>query len=139
MKCDLCESVGGRLVWRDVRCRVVLVEEPGYAGYCRVIWNAHVREMTDLTEADRAHCLRVALAVETALREWLRPDKINLGSLGNVTPHLHWHVIARFRNDPHFPGSVWGAPLRPPLPVEKPRAEFLESLAATLSRITRES
>jgi diadenosine tetraphosphate (Ap4A) HIT family hydrolase len=126
------------LIWGDARLRVVHVAEPGYAGYCRVIWNAHVREMTDLTEADRAHCMRVVFAVEKALRDRLHPEKMNLASLGNVTPHLHWHVVARFRDDPHFPDPVWGAPpLRAPVPLESPHAEFLESLAATLSRITR--
>jgi diadenosine tetraphosphate (Ap4A) HIT family hydrolase len=52
MTCELCERDGGELLWRDPRCRVVLVPEPGYPGYCRVIWNAHVREMTDLGERD---------------------------------------------------------------------------------------
>jgi diadenosine tetraphosphate (Ap4A) HIT family hydrolase len=139
MSCELCQSTGGTLIWSDPRLRVVHVAEPGYAGYCRVIWNAHVREMTDLTEADRAHCMRVVFTVETALRDWLKPEKMNLGSLGNITPHLHWHVIARFRDDPHFPGAAWGAPLRSPVPVEIPRSGFFEMLAVTLSRITGES
>jgi diadenosine tetraphosphate (Ap4A) HIT family hydrolase len=135
MKCELCDSDGGTPIWRGEQCRVVHVPEPGYAGYLRVIWNAHVREMTDLSEAERAHCMRVVFAVESALRERLNPDKVNLASLGNVTPHLHWHVIARFRDDPHFPNAVWGAPCRPPATAEKPRANFIAALAATLSRL----
>ena len=47
-------------------------------------------------------------AVEQALREHLQPTKINLAALGNLVPHLHWHVIARFDWDSHFPGAVWG-------------------------------
>ncbi len=108
MVCELCTSVGGQLLWEDTRCRVVLVDEPDYPGYCRVIWAAHVAEMTDLAAADRAHCMQVVLAVESVLREQLAPNKVNLVSLGNFTPHLHWHVIPRFRNDPHFPQSIWG-------------------------------
>jgi diadenosine tetraphosphate (Ap4A) HIT family hydrolase len=127
------------LIWSDRRLRVVHVEEPGYAGYFRVIWNAHVREMTDLTEGERAHCLRAVFAVEAALRERLHPEKVYLGSLGNMTPHLHWHVIARFRDDPHFPNAVWSPPLRAPVATVRPPAGFFESLAATLSRISRES
>lgn len=134
MKCELCDSDGGAPIWRDERCRVVHVPEPGYAGYCRVIWNAHVKEMTDLTEAERAHYMRVVFTLESALREQLRPDKINLASLGNATPHLHWHVIARFRDDPHFPNAVWGAPCRPRTTAENPHADFIAALAATLSR-----
>jgi diadenosine tetraphosphate (Ap4A) HIT family hydrolase len=135
MKCELCDSGGGTPIWRDERCRVVHVQEPGYAGYCRVIWNAHVKEMTDLTEAERAHYMRVVFTLESALREWLRPDKVNLASLGNVTPHLHWHVVARFRDDPHFPNAVWGPPCRPPETAENPHADFIAGLAATLSRL----
>lgn len=108
MACDLCDNVGGRLMWEDEELRVVHVDEPGYPGYCRVIWKAHVAEMSDLREAQRVHCMRVVFAVESVLREMLRPDKINLVSLGNFTPHVHWHVIARFRGDAHFPQSIWG-------------------------------
>jgi diadenosine tetraphosphate (Ap4A) HIT family hydrolase len=116
--CELCSQVGGDLLWRDKRCRVVLVADPDYAGYCRVIWNAHVREMTDLGSAGRAHCMRVVLAVEQALRRVLKPHKINLASFGNLTPHVHWHVIPRFADDAHFPNSVWGKRRR----VKTPRA-----------------
>jgi len=119
MICDLCAGAGGLLLWEDPRCRVVLVEEPGYAGYCRVIWKAHVAEMTDLSNADRSHCLRVVFAVESVLRELLSPHKINLASLGNFTPHVHWHVIPRFRDDPHFPQAIWALRQRE-APPEKP-------------------
>jgi diadenosine tetraphosphate (Ap4A) HIT family hydrolase len=77
-----------------------------------VVWNAHVREMTDLAPAEREHFMLVVYRVERALRELLSPDKINLASLGNQVPHLHWHVIPRFADDAHFPDPVWGAKRR---------------------------
>ena len=117
MACELCATLGGQWLWEDGQCRVVYVDEPGYPGYCRVIWKAHVAEMTDLTAADRVHCMQVVLAVESVLRDLLAPDKINLASLGNFTPHVHWHVIPRFRDDPHFPQSIWGPRQRDPLPM----------------------
>jgi diadenosine tetraphosphate (Ap4A) HIT family hydrolase len=79
---------------------------------CRVIWNRHVREMTELDRAQRQALMAAVFAVEQALREALSPHKINLASLGNVTPHLHWHVIPRYRDDRHFPNPIWGAPAR---------------------------
>lgn len=135
MTCELCESDGGALIWRGALCRVVLVDEPGYSGYCRAIWNAHAREMTDLTGIERGHYMHVVFALEAALRERLRPDKVNLASLGNATPHLHWHVIARFRDDPHFPNAVWGAPRRPSATAEKSHADIVSALAVILSRL----
>ncbi|HSD59592.1 MAG TPA: HIT family protein [Burkholderiales bacterium] len=112
MSCDLCESPGGRVLWQDGFCRVVLVADPDYPGFCRVVLNRHVREMTDLTPAERGRLMDTVFAVEQALRAALAPDKINLASLGNATPHLHWHVIPRYILDRHFPNPVWGTPQR---------------------------
>lgn len=110
--CELCERAGGHVVWQNRLCRVVLVEDEDYPGYCRVILNRHVAEMTDLGFDDRAALMQVVFGVEEALRKAIFPDKINLASLGNVTPHLHWHVIPRFEADRHFPNPIWGKALR---------------------------
>ena len=99
--CVLCSGDGGLKVYDDGRCRVVIADEP-FAGFCRVIWNAHVREMTDLAPADREQLMRIVFRVEAALRALLEPHKINLASLGNLVPHLHWHVVPRFTDDSHF-------------------------------------
>ncbi len=109
MSCDFCQQDGGLVLWRDRRCRVVGIDEPGYPGFCRVVWNAHVKEMTDLEPREQAHLMRVVFAVESVLRELMGPAKVNLASLGNMVPHLHWHVIPRFTDDPHFPQPIWGA------------------------------
>jgi diadenosine tetraphosphate (Ap4A) HIT family hydrolase len=113
LDCELCREAGGELVWQDDLCRVVRVADADYPGYCRVIWRRHVQEMSDLPAADRRHLMSVVCAVEAALRGLLRPDKLNLASLGNMVPHLHWHVIARWRDDRHFPQPIWAAPRRP--------------------------
>jgi diadenosine tetraphosphate (Ap4A) HIT family hydrolase len=107
MSCELCETAGGDLIWQDAKCRVVRVADPDYPGFCRVIWREHRREMTDLSPPDRAHLMQRVFVVESALRSLMKPDKINLASLGNLTPHLHWHVIPRFLGDRHFPRPVW--------------------------------
>jgi diadenosine tetraphosphate (Ap4A) HIT family hydrolase len=108
--CPLCAADGGELVWRNDRLRVILAAEPDYPGFTRVVWRAHVAEMTDLPLQDRDALMRVVCAVESAQREAFAPDKINLASFGNMVPHLHWHVIPRWRDDRHFPESVWGRP-----------------------------
>jgi diadenosine tetraphosphate (Ap4A) HIT family hydrolase len=114
--CPLCDEAGdtGTLpVWRDDHLRVVRVtDNPDHPAFYRVIWHAHVAEFTDLVPAHRSHLMRTVAAVETVLREALQPDKINLASLGNMVPHLHWHVIARFAWDSHFPQPIWGTAQR---------------------------
>lgn len=109
--CPLCDPQDELVLWRDATLRVILVQDHDYPAFCRVILNRHVREMTDLPCDERARLMQAVFAVETALRDLLHPDKINLASLGNQAPHLHWHVIPRFEDDRHFPGPVW-APVK---------------------------
>jgi diadenosine tetraphosphate (Ap4A) HIT family hydrolase len=85
-----------------------------------VIWKAHAAEMTDLTEEDQQTLMRFVLLVEKTQRALLQPDKINLAAFGNIVPHLHWHIIARWRDDAHFPQPVW---------AERPEASPAAKLA----------
>jgi diadenosine tetraphosphate (Ap4A) HIT family hydrolase len=110
--CEFCESPGGAVLWQNDLCRVVRADEPDYPGFVRVILKRHAREMTDLEPAERDGLMAVVYAVEAAVRETMRPDKVNLASLGNMTPHVHWHVIPRYADDRHFPAPVWATPQR---------------------------
>lgn len=105
--CPLCTATGGALVWQGARLRVIRAEEPGFPAFYRVVWTDHVAEFSDLTAPESVLCMQVVTAVERVLREQLQPAKINLAALGNMVPHLHWHVIARFDWDSHFPAAIW--------------------------------
>ncbi len=110
--CPLCEAPGGVLVAQGPRWRVIRAEDDSFPAFYRVVWSAHVAEFSDLCAADRTECMDVVSVVERVLIAALQPTKINLAALGNVVPHLHWHVIARFDTDSHFPQPIWGLPQR---------------------------
>ncbi|WP_343594261.1 HIT family protein [Paracidovorax wautersii] len=133
--CPLCETDGGALVWRGERLRVIRADEAGFPAFYRVVWNAHVAEFSDLSVQDRAHCMAAVCAVEQALRTHLQPTKINLAALGNMVPHLHWHVIARFNGDSHFPAPVWAAALRERVPGQEAQVAALLPAAEQAMRL----
>ena len=112
-QCVLCAQDGGALIWRGEKLRLIRAAEEGFPAFYRVIWNAHAAELSDLSDDDRNLCMRAVAAVERVMRDTLAPTKINLAALGNMVPHLHWHVIARFDWDSHFPASVWASAQRP--------------------------
>lgn len=134
--CDLCSTPGGDLLWADDFCRVVRVADADYPGFCRVILQRHVAEMTDLDVAEQQRLMRAVFCVESALRALFNPDKVNLASFGNVVPHVHWHVIPRWRDDRHFPQPVWGtpqriaSPARPPVSNDRLASEISARLSA---------
>ncbi len=131
--CELCAAKNEDVLVNTPKFRVILVDDANYPGFCRVIWNAHVKEMTDLAIADRSALMQAVCKVEQAIRDVMQPHKINLASLGNMVPHLHWHVIPRYQHDAHFPNPVWAATERVSSEVEAKRA-LLPELREVLRR-----
>lgn len=123
--CALCKDElkpeEGQLIWRGDDARIILVNDPDLLGFCRVIWNHHVAEMTDLSYGEREHLMTLVFAVEEAVRFVMQPDKVNIAALGNMVPHIHWHVIPRFKDDAFYPGSAWSKRVQ-----ETPEAILLE-------------
>jgi diadenosine tetraphosphate (Ap4A) HIT family hydrolase len=127
--CALCGTAGGVLVFECAQFRVIRAAEAGFPAFYRLIWTSHVAELSELAPADRHLCMDAVAQVEQLLRKHLQPAKVNLASLGNVVPHLHWHIIARFEWDSHFPAPVWAVAQR-----EAPSGDLarVESLLAAL-------
>ena len=133
--CDLCQSEGGEVLFRNADLRVVLVDDAAYPGFCRVVWQAHVKEMTTLSPAQRNVLMDAVWRVEAALLETMQPAKINLASLGNMTQHLHWHLIPRYNDDAHFPNPIWGQSIRVPSSADMAaRSALLPQLREAVAR-----
>jgi len=114
-------------------CRVLLMNDASYPWLILVPRRPGLSEFHDVAEADRPQLMAEIDRASRALKTRFDADKINVGALGNMVPQLHIHVIARFKDDPAWPGPVWGA--RPAVPYEsgalQERIEALrESLAA---------
>lgn len=135
-RCELCQLLAGAdpsIVWRNGQLSVVLVDDAAYPGFCRVVWHRHVQEMTDLAAAERGSVMEAVWQVELAVRDVMAPDKVNLASLGNMTPHLHWHVIPRYRDDAQFPSPVWALAQRAtPADILAARLALLPRLRAAI-------
>ena len=130
--CPLCDADGGRVLVRAPRWRLIHAQEEGFPAFYRVVWQDHVAEFSQLSRAERHECMDVVATVEEALLRHLRPVKANVAALGNVVPHLHWHVIARFDWDSRFPAPVWAPAQR------EPDAVRLAEVAALLPAVEKD-
>ena len=106
--CELCAGPGGVLLWNRGNWRVIRVEDAAFPAFYRVVSHHHVAEFSELLAHERQRCMDIVCAIERTLTEQLHPTKINLAALGNMVPHLHWHVVARFDWDSHYPHPIWG-------------------------------
>jgi diadenosine tetraphosphate (Ap4A) HIT family hydrolase len=66
-------------------------------------------EICELSARDRSALIEEIAVLSELIRKLYKPDKINVGALGNLVPQLHIHVIGRFLNDRAWPGPAWGA------------------------------
>jgi diadenosine tetraphosphate (Ap4A) HIT family hydrolase len=124
----LAEDTAEVAVWP--LCRVRLMKDRNFPWLILVPARPDLRHLHDLSAADQTTVMGEIARASTALEKIHRPDKINVGAIGNIVPQLHIHVVARFQSDPAWPRPPWGAvPATPYAPAD---------LDATLARLRAE-
>jgi diadenosine tetraphosphate (Ap4A) HIT family hydrolase len=110
---------------------VLLMDDARFPWFILVPRRPGASEMTDLSDDDAAALMSEIRLATRVMLDLAKPDKVNIGALGNMGPQLHVHVVGRFRSDPAWPGPVWGHGSRNPYPphaaaalVERARALF---------------
>ena len=104
--CPLCNQTHYKLLWSDKNCKAIEVVDEIF-GLHRIIWNEHVKEISELTTKEMLELMRNVLKLEKFVKSKYDPDKVNIASLGNRTPHLHIHICPRWKTDPWWPNSIW--------------------------------
>ena len=93
-------------------CRVLLEDESHYPWIFLVPRRIGVSRIMDLSFEDGQQLMTELNLAQNILWKSLRPTQINVAAIGNKTPQLHIHVIARYSNDPAWPHTVWDHPVR---------------------------
>lgn len=108
-------------------CYVLLNRDQFFPGYCFVFTRTHVTELFHLDESVRAAIVEEVNSVASALNDVFHPTKMNYELLGNMVPHMHWHLVPRFSSDPLWPRPIWSEPHDP---VTLTAAEYAERIDA---------
>jgi diadenosine tetraphosphate (Ap4A) HIT family hydrolase len=115
-------------------CRALLMNDRRFPWLILVPERNSVREIHQLSPADRAALIEEIAQGSGVLERLFHPDKLNVGALGNIVPQLHVHVVARNAGDPAWPGPVWGSGAAVPYgkdEIEEVRARLAAALAPT--------
>ena len=94
-------------------CRVLLSPQSLFPWLILVPRKEGLSELLDLSSKDQHQLMDEIQKISCLVKEVWHPDKLNIAAIGNITPQLHIHVIARFKSDPCWPGVVWGYELVP--------------------------
>ena len=108
---------------------VLLMDDARFPWFILVPRRPGASEITDLSDEDAATLMSEIRIATRVMQDLSKPDKVNVGALGNVVAQLHVHVVGRFRSDPAWPGPVWGHGSRAPYPAHAGHA-LVERAAA---------
>jgi diadenosine tetraphosphate (Ap4A) HIT family hydrolase len=108
-------------------CRVLLEDNKHYPWIFLIPRRPGAAKIIDLSSEDQLQLLKELESAQNILWELFCPTQLNVAALGNKTPQLHLHVIARFSTDPAWPGTVWDHPLKEPYSPEE-KAQRVQQL-----------
>ncbi|MEO1939786.1 HIT family protein [Candidatus Thioglobus sp.] len=91
---------------------VTLEVESSEIPWVKVFTKRKIKEFSECTLAEKTEIFRIIDITEKSMLEYFKADKINIASFGNLLPHVHWHVMARFEGDSYFPEPMWGTQQR---------------------------
>jgi diadenosine tetraphosphate (Ap4A) HIT family hydrolase len=91
-------------------CFVQLNRDQYFPGYSFVITREHVTELFHLDQQVRQSIVEEVNRVAAALFQVYQPTKMNYELLGNMVPHMHWHLVPRFSSEPLWPRPIWSEP-----------------------------
>lgn len=138
-ECPLCRKVSAvrelpddELVWQFPHSLAFLGPWQFYHGYCVLVSRAHHTELSQLDERERSAFLAEMCLLARAIEDCFRPHKLNHELLGNLVPHLHWHIFPRSQNDPESLKPVWLALDR----ADRDEAEKRRLTTGPLDRLT---
>ena len=112
-ECQMCTKWADEPELRiaELECSYVLLNrDQFFPGYTFLLIKEHLTELFHLDRERRIMVMEEVTAVASALNTLFKPDKINYELLGNMVPHMHWHLVPRFRTDQVWPRPIWAVP-----------------------------
>jgi len=113
-------------------CRVLMEDDKNYPWLFLVPRKPGVSKIIDLSLEDQLKLAKELDFVQKILWKEYKPTQLNVAAIGNKTPQLHVHVIARYEDDPAWPGTVWDHPVKVKLD-ETSRKSAISRLQVLLS------
>ena len=76
--------------------------------WLKIFTNEKYKELSECPKEVKDEIFTALEIIEKQMLEYYKPEKINIASFGNYLPHVHFHIMARFKDDSYFPEPMWG-------------------------------
>lgn len=76
--------------------------------WLKIFTNENFKEFSQCPKEVKEEIWNKLDIIEKEMIKYFNPAKINIASFGNYVPHVHFHIMARFKEDSFFPEPMWG-------------------------------
>jgi len=98
------------LIYKNKNIKVEI--ESSEIPWLKIFTQDRYKEMSDVPKDIRNEIYDLLDIIEKEMIAYYKPTKINIASFGNYMPHVHWHIMARFKDDSYYPEPMWGTQQR---------------------------
>lgn len=82
-----------------------LFKEQSHPGRMVVAYRGHVSEISDLSPEQLQAYMADVARIARLIHKMYRPDKINYGAFGDLNPHLHFHLVPKYKDEFEWGGN----------------------------------
>ena len=111
---------------------IYIEQEEADIPWLKIFAKQDAKEFTDCNIETQQEIFRILTILEKEMIVYFKPDKINIASFANYLPKVHWHIMARYKNDSHFPEPMWGVKQREAVITFPSMGQFIERLPLVL-------
>ena len=108
--CAFCEHEGASTktpIKAYTHWRIELYTSQYYLGRCAIILNRHIEDLFDISEQEQLELFSITKQLRNSIKQAFETDMLNYASQGNVVPHVHLHIIPRYKNPVNFAGITF--------------------------------
>lgn len=127
------KNAGRKTVLATIDLPLLVIERhESEVPWLKIFVRRSVREFSDCTPEEKQAIWYALDVIEREMLRYYHPEKINIASFGNMLPQVHWHIMARFKEDSYFPEPMWGTRQCDARLVLPPFEPFLAAVAEKL-------
>ena len=94
------------VIYENTKVRIEI--ENSEIPWLKIFVQKECKEMTDCDDETKQQIWLLLDLIEREMLAYFKPEKINIASFANYVPQVHWHIMARFKNDSYYPECMWG-------------------------------
>lgn len=133
MNFELHQNLANKAFITDLPlCRVLFEDNALYPWIFLVPRRKKISKIMDLTTLDQLILLNELDLAQKVMWQHFKPTQLNVAAIGNKTPQLHIHIIARHADDQAWPDVVWGQAQKQPYNTEE-KSNLISSLKKLFS------